>query len=121
MHRRAGLRLQGLALPPRDPSVHAAGRRLHRSERHGRQVDLRKQVRRRELHLQAQQARPVVHGQRRTQHQRLAVLSDHGCLSVARRQACGVRRGGRGHGRGQEDRVLWQSEWQDYQEDLDRQ
>ena len=32
------LRLQGLLLPPRDSEVHVPGRRLHESQRHGRQV-----------------------------------------------------------------------------------
>ena len=36
-------------------------------------------------------------GQRRPEHQRLAVLHHHGADAVARRQARGLRRGDRGH------------------------
>ena len=41
---------------------------------HRRQVDLRRKVRGRELQAHPQQAIPAVHGQRRPEHQRLAVL-----------------------------------------------
>lgn len=40
---------------------------------HRRQVHLRREIRRRELQARTQQALPPVHGQRRPEHQRLAV------------------------------------------------
>merc|ERR1712066_991307 len=106
VHRREGVRLQGLVLPPRHPQLHVPGRRLHRRKRHRGQVDLRHEVRGRELHPEAHRPRHPLHGQRRPQHQRQPVLLVHRQDLVARRQTRRLRTGRRGHGHCQEDRVL---------------
>ena len=64
------------------------------------------EVRRRELQAQAHRPRHPQHGQRRPEHQRLAVLPLHRQDPLARRQARRLRLGRRGHGRRQEDREL---------------
>merc|ERR1712066_944136 len=117
VYRREGVRLQGLVLPPRHPQLHVPGRRLHRRKRHRGQVDLRHEVRGRELHPEAHRPRHPLHGQRRPQHQRQPVLLVHRQDLVARRQTRRLRTGRRGHGHCQEDRVLRLPERQDVQED----
>lgn len=52
---------------------------------HGRQIHLRREVRRRELQAHPQQALPPLHGQRRPQHQRLPILHHHRRYLLARR------------------------------------
>ena len=69
--------LQGQRLPPCDPQLHAAGWRFHPGGWHRRRVHLRREVCRRELQAQAYRRGHSLHGQRRTQHQRLAVLHLH--------------------------------------------
>merc|ERR1712165_306868 len=91
--------------------------RLHRRKRHRGQVDLRHEVRGRELHPEAHRPRHPLHGQRRPQHQRQPVLLVHRQDLVARRQTRRLRTGRRGHGHCQEDRVLRLPKRQDVQED----
>merc|ERR1711911_346114 len=45
VHRREGIRIQGIHLPSCHPQLHVPGWRLHRWKRHREQVHLRKQVR----------------------------------------------------------------------------
>mmetsp|Transcript_18385 Transcript_18385/g.31308 ORF Transcript_18385/g.31308 Transcript_18385/m.31308 type:complete len:247 (+) Transcript_18385:102-842(+) len=120
LHRREGLWLQGLQLPPRHHVVHVPGRRLHEPQRHGRQVDLRRQVRRRELPAQAHGPGRALDGQRRPRHQRLAVLPLHRQDRLARRQARRLRLGHWWHGGREGDRGRWQPERQDVQAGRDR-
>merc|ERR1719247_3277494 len=91
MYGREGFRLQGLLLPPRDSEVYVSGRRLHESQRHGRQVDLRREVRRRELQAPPRRPRHSLDGQRGPGHERLAVLPVHGADVVAGWEARGFR------------------------------
>ena len=84
VHRREGLRVQGLVVPPRDHAVHVPGRRLHEPQRHRRQVHLRREVRRRELPAQAHRTGCAVDGQRRPRHQRQPVLPLHRQDGLAR-------------------------------------
>lgn len=49
--------LQGVQVSPHHPRLYGARRRLHRGERHGRRINLRGQIRGRELHPQALGAR----------------------------------------------------------------
>merc|ERR1712137_324081 len=44
VHRRKGIRLQGIIFPPRHPPVHVPGWRLHQPQRNRRKVHLRQQV-----------------------------------------------------------------------------
>merc|ERR1712027_109348 len=120
VHWREGVRLQGLQLPPRHPQLHVPGRRLHRRERHWRQVHLRNEVRGRELPAEAHRPWHPFHGQRRPQHQRKPVLPVHRQDLLARRQARRLRAGRRGHGHRQEGRILRVPERQDLQEDYRR-
>ena len=61
--------------------------------------------------------RNSLHGQRWAQHQRIPVLCLHRQDSVAGWEARGVRPGGGGDGRRQEDREFWLSVGKDQQED----
>ncbi len=59
------------------PEFMCQGGDFTRRQRHRRRVDLRREVRRRELQAQAHRPGHPVHGQRRPEHQRLAVLPHH--------------------------------------------
>ncbi len=77
LHRREGIRLQEIHIPPSHPQLHVPGWRLHKPQRHWRKVNLWSQVRRWELPAEAHRTRNLEHGQHWTQHQRLPVLCVH--------------------------------------------
>mmetsp|Transcript_5385 Transcript_5385/g.20216 ORF Transcript_5385/g.20216 Transcript_5385/m.20216 type:complete len:305 (-) Transcript_5385:622-1536(-) len=115
-------RVQGKQVPQGDSAVHVPRRRLHQRQRHGRPVDLRPDVRGRELFVAAPGPRDFVHGQRRTEHEREPVFLVHRRHAVPQRQAHrvrpgtgrvqrhqsrgGVRQPGRGNERGRDHRRL---------------
>ena len=72
-----GFGYKGCALPSRHSRLHVPGRRFHPRRRHRRQVDLRREIRRRKFQAQAHRPGHVEHGQRRPEHQWLAVLPLH--------------------------------------------
>mmetsp|Transcript_9918 Transcript_9918/g.27625 ORF Transcript_9918/g.27625 Transcript_9918/m.27625 type:complete len:213 (+) Transcript_9918:279-917(+) len=111
VHRREGRRRGGQApplqeqrLPPSHPRLHVPRRGLHPRRRHRRRVHLRREVRRRELRHQALRSRRPLHGQRGTQHERIAVLRHHHQDRLARRPPRRVRQGPRGDGCGVQGR-----------------
>merc|ERR1712226_1380272 len=65
-------------------------------------------------------ARRALHGERRAEHERVAVFPVHGQDPVAGRQARRVRPGGGGDGGGEEGGVLRLPVREDQQEDRDR-
>ncbi|ONK71406.1 uncharacterized protein A4U43_C04F8220 [Asparagus officinalis] len=89
------------------PRFMCQGGRLHAGNRHRaasrstpRRVDLRGQVRRRELRQEAHRPWDSLHGQRWARYQRVPVLHLHREDLVARREACRFRAGrGRDGGR----------------------
>uniref|UniRef100_A0A0E9RPJ7 Peptidyl-prolyl cis-trans isomerase n=1 Tax=Anguilla anguilla TaxID=7936 RepID=A0A0E9RPJ7_ANGAN len=73
------------------PGFMCQGRGLHEPQWNRRQVHLRHQVRRRELHLEARRGGHSLHGQRRPKHERVPVLHLHSRDQLAGREARGVR------------------------------
>ena len=90
VHRGTRIRVQSVAVSSRHSWLHVPRRGFYEPKRNGREVHLREQVRGRKLYAQAHGTRDFVHGQRRAEHERVAVFLVHGGDVVVEREALRV-------------------------------
>jgi len=107
LYRREGFRIQGIFIPPGHSQLHVSRWWLHKPQRNWWKINLRKQVRRWKLSIEAYRTRNPLHGQCWSQHQRFAVFLVYRQNVLVGWKACCFRFSCWRHGSCQEGRILW--------------